>query len=160
MNLDPDKVKRLVLSFAELDEEYQNQLLAEAFKLELMQSQKNQLKKEDTKYKSKEEFQEAVHKRSNKVAGEAMQLIDIMKKVDDTDKAILFMMVKQLAGEGKSVKESDISITVHQKSISMKEYLNRCIPGADYAKADEKVHEIMDKVVNNKKKDDIAQPPV
>lgn len=38
----------------------------------------------------------------------------------------------------------------------MKEYLNRYIPGTDYAKADEKVHEIMDKVVNNKK-DDILQ---
>lgn len=59
-----------------------------------MQSQKNQLKKEDTKYKSEEGFQEAVHKRSNKVAGETMQLMDIMKKVDDTDKAILVMMVK------------------------------------------------------------------
>lgn len=148
MNINPDKVKQLVLIFSELDEEYQNSLLQEALKLELLQYQKNKLKKENTKYKSQEEFQQAVNERANKVAGEAIHLIEIMEKISDTEKATLFMLVSQLAGKGNSVKESDISITVNQKSISMKEYLNRYIPCADYDKANESVNEIIRQMNN------------
>lgn len=149
MNLNPDKVKKLVLAFSELDEEYQDRLLKEALKLELMQSQKNQLKKENAHFKTEDEFQQAINERTNKVAGEAIHLIDIMKKISETDKATLLMLVSQLAGKGNSVKESDISITVNQKSISMKEYLNRYIPCADYDKASKSVNEII-KQLNNK----------
>ena len=112
MNLNPDKVKQLVLAFSELDEEYQDRLLKEALKLELMQSQKNQLKKENAHFKTEDEFQQAVDERTNKVAVEAIHLIEIMKKISETDKATLLMLGSQLAGKGNSVKESDISITV------------------------------------------------
>ena len=39
--------------------------------------------------------------------------------------------------------------TVNQKSISMKEYLNRYIPFADYDKANKSVNEIIKHMKNN-----------
>ena len=36
MNINPEKIKELVLAYSELDEEYQNRLLKEAYKLQLM----------------------------------------------------------------------------------------------------------------------------
>lgn len=50
MNLNPNKVKQLVLTFADLDDEYQKQLLAEAFRLQFMQSQKNSIVKEGKQF--------------------------------------------------------------------------------------------------------------
>lgn len=52
MNIDPNKVKELVLIFSELDEEYQQKLLREAFKLQLMQIQKNQIQAEGKTYRT------------------------------------------------------------------------------------------------------------
>ena len=43
MNINPEKIKELVLAYSELDEEYQNRLLKEAYKLQLMQTQKKQI---------------------------------------------------------------------------------------------------------------------
>lgn len=53
MKVDPDKVKKLVLIFSELDDEYQNKLLAEALKLELMQNEKKHIKAENKTFKTK-----------------------------------------------------------------------------------------------------------
>ena len=40
MNVDPDKIKELVLLFFELDDEYQNELMTKAYVLSLKQNQK------------------------------------------------------------------------------------------------------------------------
>ena len=50
MNINPEKIKELVLAYSELDEEYQNRLLKEAYKLQLMQTQKKQIIKGNAKY--------------------------------------------------------------------------------------------------------------
>lgn len=40
MNINPDKVKELVLLFSELDDGYQKELMGKAYELSLKQSQK------------------------------------------------------------------------------------------------------------------------
>lgn len=72
-----------------------------------------------------------------------MQMLDVLKKIDDTDKAAIFMLLNQLSGKGNRVKESDVAITVNQKDISMKDYLEKYLFDADYDKAKEKVIQFM-----------------
>lgn len=135
MNLDPKKVKELVLIFAELDEDYQKQLLVEAYKLQLMQSQKKQIQKEKINYKTEEELQQEIERRSGKRAEEALDLMKILDKASDTDKAAMFMLINRLLGKANTVQESNISITVNQKDVSIKEYLEKHLANVDYDEA-------------------------
>lgn len=148
MNINPDKVKELVLIFSELDEEYQKQLLSEAYKLQLMQGQKNLLQKEENNFTTKKELQEEIKKRAIKRTKEAVDLIERMDKMDDTDKATMFMFINQLAGKSNTMQESDITITVNQKDISMKEYLEKHLVNADYDKAKKAVNRYIDEIKN------------
>ena len=138
MNIDPKKVKELILIYSELNEEYQKELMKQAYILQMKQSQLNQIQKEDKRFKTDRALQEEIDKRTNECAKDAKEMLDVLKKMDDTDKAALFMMIKQLSGSGNLVQESDISITINQKDIPMKEYLEKYLIGADYEKAKEK----------------------
>lgn len=135
MNINPDKVKKLVLAFAELDEEYQDELLKKAYELELLQAEKNNIKKEGATFKNKEELQKEVVKRTNEATKEALDLIEILKTASDTEKASVFMLMNQLAHKSNTVKEADVSIIINQKEIPMKEYLEKYMFSADYNKA-------------------------
>ena len=135
MNIDPNKVKQLILTFSELDEEYQKKLLNEACKLQIMQISKHQLQKEEISYKTEDEFQEEIEKRSGENAKDAMELMDMLKKVSDTDKAAMFMIINRLSGKANKMQETDISIAINQKDVSLKEYLEKHIANADYDKA-------------------------
>lgn len=135
MNLDPNKIKKLVLAFADLDEDYQNQLLAEAFKLQLMQSQKNLIEKEGKQFKSSEELQKEIESRSNKRFTEISDMMDKLQNADDTSKAAIFMFINQLACKCNMIQEPEITITVNQKEISMKDYLENHLNNANYDKA-------------------------
>lgn len=135
MNIDPEKVKELVLIYSELNEDYQKELLKQAYILQLKQSQLNLIQKEKKTFKTDMELQEEVDKRSYECAKEARDLLDVMKKIDSTDKAALFMLINQLAGKGNVVQESDITITINQKNISMREYLDKYLSGANFEQA-------------------------
>ena len=150
MNVDPKRVKELVLIFSELDEEYQKQLLSEAYKLQLMQGQKNHIQKAGTIFKTDKDLQEEIEKKTYENVRKAKDLLEVMDKMNDTDKAALFMMVNQLAYKSNTVKESDITITVHQKEVSMREYLEKHLTNVDYDKAKEKVSEYLDGIQDKK----------
>ena len=135
MILDPKKVKELVLIFAELDEDYQKQLLVEAYKLQFMQSQKKQIQKEKINYKTEEELQQEIERRSGKRAEEALDLMKILDKASDTNKAAMFMLINRMLGKANTVQESNISITVNQKDVSIKEYLEKHLANVDYDEA-------------------------
>lgn len=143
MNVDPDKVKQLVLIFSELDEEYQKELMARAYTLQLMQSQKNLIQKENVTYKTEKELEAEIKRRSNKRAEESLNLVDKLEKMDDTGIATMIMLANRLAGKGNKVRESDISITINQKDVPMKEYLENYLSNADYDKAKRKVEEFL-----------------
>lgn len=135
MNINPDKIKELMLIYSELDEEYQERLFQEAYKLQLMRSQKKQMQKEDTIYKTEAEFQKELESRTGERAAKILEVSDIFDKANDTDKAALFMMVNYLARRKNSVCEPDIFIEINQKEISMQEYLEKYLMSADYDKA-------------------------
>ena len=134
-NIDQTKINRLLRVFLSLDEDYQNQLLAEAFKLQLMQSQKNLIEKEGKQFKSSEALQKEIESRSNKRFTEISDMMDKLQSSDDTSKAAIFMFINQLAGKGNMIQEPEITITVNQKEISMKDYLENHLNNADYDNA-------------------------
>lgn len=141
MNINPEKIKELVLLFAELDEEYQKELMAKAYTLSLMQSQKNQMQQEKSIYKTDKEREDEIKRRSNQRAKEAMEIVENIEKMNDTDKAAMFMLLNRLAGKGNMVQKPDISITINQRDISMEEYLKNYLLNADYDKAKDKVQD-------------------
>ncbi len=143
MNINPEKVKELVLIYSELDENYQKELMKQAYALQLKQTQLNEIKKEKLQFKTEFELQEEVDKRAAKRAEGIMDILEVLKKADDTDKAALFMVVNQLAGKGNIVKESDITITVNRNAMSMKDYLEKYLFDVDYDKAKEKAIKFM-----------------
>lgn len=143
MNINPDKVKQLVLIFSRLNEEYQNKLLSEAYKLDLMQSQLVHIKAENKIFKTDKELEDEVIKRFNRTAHDAIKLVEVLEKADETTLASFVMMVNQLAGKANSVEESDISITINKKEISMREYLEKYLVNADYNKARELANQFL-----------------
>ena len=112
--------------YSQLDEEYQVKLLNEAYILLFKQTQKNQIKKENIKYATEEQLQQNITKRANENIYKAIDFLKILDKVSDTDKAALFMVINRLSGK---------SITVNQKEISVKDYLDKYLSAADYDKA-------------------------
>lgn len=149
MNIDPKRVKELILIYSELNEEYQKELMRQAYTLQLKQSQLKHIQKENMHFKTDRDLQEEIDRRSCERAKEIKEMLDVLKKIDDTDKAALFMMINQLAGEGNKVEESDVSITISQKDISMKEYIEKYLMDADYKKAKQKASSIMDEYSRN-----------
>lgn len=123
--------------------------MKKAYVLQLKQSQLKQIQKENVHLKTDLDLQEEIDRRSCERAKEIKEMLDVLKKIDDTDKAALFMMINQLAGEENKVEESDISITINQKDISMKEYLEKHLLNADYDKAKEKVTGFLDEYSRN-----------
>ncbi len=139
MNINPKKVKELILIYSELNEEYQKELMQQAYILRLKQSQLNQIQKEQKTFKSDKDLQEEIQKRANKTAERASSIMDMVDKMGETDIASLMIIANQLSGKGNIIEESDVSITINQKGVSMKEYIEKYLADADYGKAKEKV---------------------
>ena len=123
--------------------------MKKAYVLQLKQSQLKNIQKEHVHLKTDLDLQEEIDRRSCERAKEIKEMLDVLKKIDDTDKAALFMMINQLAGEENKVEESDVSITISQKDISMKEYIEKYLMDADYRKAKQKASSIMDEYSRN-----------
>lgn len=123
--------------------------MKKAYVLQLKQSQLKHIQKENVHLKTDLDLQEEIDRRSCERAKEIKEMLDVLKKIDDTDKAALFMMINQLAGEENKVEESDVSITISQKDISMKEYIEKYLMDADYRKAKQKASSIMDEYSRN-----------
>lgn len=149
MNINPKKVKELILIYSELNEDYQKELMQQAYILRLKQSQLNQIQKEQKKFKSDKDLQEEIKRRANKTAGEALNMMELVNKMDETDIASLMIIANQLSGKGNIIEESDVSIMINQKDISMKEYIEKYLADADYGKAKEKANSIMDEYTRN-----------
>jgi len=122
MNIDPNKVKELVLIFAELDKDYQDELMKQAHVLSFKQGQKNVIHREVKEFKNKIELEEEIEKRSSRRVDEAKDLLDMLEKIGANDKAALTILMNKLSN-GRLSKKTDITIQINEKNISMKEYL-------------------------------------
>ena len=87
MNINPDEVKKLVLLFSELDDDYQKELMGKAYELWLKQTQKNLIKKEGKHFKNDEEYKNEIENRSRERVRGLLDLLQIFDKVGDEEKA-------------------------------------------------------------------------
>lgn len=104
MNVNPDKIKELVLIFSKLDDDYQMELIKQAYVLSLKQRQKNLIQKENKKFKNNNDFEKEIEYRSNQRAKEALDMVEIFEKVGDKEKAELIVLLDKLSG-GKFYEE-------------------------------------------------------
>ena len=142
MNINPDKVKELVLLFAELDNEYQKELLKQAYILFFKQSQKNLIQTEGKKFKSDDEYKSEIEKGSQKTAKESLEMVELFYKIGYAEKAQLLILLDKLSN-GKLTQKTDIEIKINQQKISLKEYIEGILPGVDVEQANEKVVEFL-----------------
>ena len=148
MNINPDKIKELVLLFSELDDDYQKELMGKAYELSLKQSQKNLIKKENKKFKSEEEYKEEIEKRSIERAKESLDLLQIFDKIDDEGKAQLAIALDKLSN-GDLTRKTDIEIKINSKKVSLKDYIEEVLPQADFESANKKATEYLKEISTN-----------
>ncbi|MDE7425400.1 MAG: hypothetical protein K2N51_17210 [Lachnospiraceae bacterium] len=142
MNINPDKVKELVLLFSKLDDDYQKELLNKVYELSLKQSQKNLINKEGKKFRSEDEYKKEIENRSNEAAKESLDLLWLLDKIGDDEKAQLAIILDKLS-HGGLAKKTDIEIKINSKKVSVKEYIEEVLPQADFEVANEKVIEFL-----------------
>ncbi|MBD5470131.1 MAG: hypothetical protein HDR19_03170 [Lachnospiraceae bacterium] len=145
MNINPDKVKELVLLFSELDDDYQRKLMSKAHELSLKQSQKNLINKEGKKFKGEEEYKKEIEERSRERAKESLDLLQILEKIGDEEKAQLAIVLDKLS-HGELTKKTDIEIKINSKKVSIKDYIKEVLPYADFEYANEKATEYLKEV--------------
>ena len=148
MNINPDKVKELVLLFSKLDDDYQKELMGKAYELFLKQSQKNLIKKENKKFKNEEEYKEEIEKRSNERVKETIDLLQIFNKIDDEGKAQLAIVLDKLSN-GDLTRKTDIEIKINSKKVSLKDYIEEVLPQADFKSANKKATEYLKEINRN-----------
>lgn len=148
MNINPDKVKELVLLFSKLDDDYQKELMGKAYELSLKQSQKNLIKKENKKFKNEEEYKEEIEKRSNGRVKETIDLLQIFNKIDDEGKAQLAIVLDKLSN-GDLTRKTDIEIKINSKKVSLKDYIEEVLPQADFKSANKKATEYLKEINRN-----------
>ena len=148
MNINPDKVKELVLLFSELDDDYQKELMGKAHELSLKQTQKNLIKKEGKRFKNDEEYKNEIEKRSRERAKESLDLLQIFDKVGDEEKAQLAIVLNKLS-HGDLTQKTDIEIKINSKNVSLKEYIEEVLPKADFESANEKATEYLKEINRN-----------
>lgn len=145
MNINPDKVKKLVLLFSELDDDYQKKLMRKAYELFLKQSQKNLINKEDKKFKSEEEYKEEIEKRSVQIAKKSLDLLQTFDKIGDEEKVQLAIVLNKLS-HGNLTQKTDIEIKINSKKVSLKDYIKDVLPHVDFKYANEKAIECLKEV--------------
>ena len=131
MNIDPDKIKELVKIFAELNEKRQMVLMNKAIYLLFEQGQENNINENQQPISTEE-----LNKRTSDSIKEAVKLINIMEDLDKNQMAALGLLVNELSN-GEFAKEEEIQITINSHKISIEDYINNNLPGADINKAKE-----------------------
>lgn len=145
MNINPDKVKELVLLFSELDDDYQKELMGKAYELSLKQTQKNLIKKEGKRFKNDEEYKNEIKKRSRERAKESLDLLQIFDKVGDEEKAQFAIVLNKLS-HGNLTQKIDIEIKINSKKVSLKEYIDEVLPKANFESANKKATEYLKEI--------------
>jgi len=138
------------LIYAELNEDYQKKLMCEAYKLQLMQSQLSHIQKEKAIFKNEQDLENEVTRRANERAGKILDMMELVDKLDDTKKAPFMILLNRLLGKENVMKESDITITINERNISMREYLEMYLANADYEKAKSLVDQYLKEIEDRK----------
>jgi len=146
MNINSKYIKELINIAVTLDDEYQKKSLGKMFELKLEQKAKRKVEKDNMMEGKK--IPETILKNEIKTETEkkAKELVDLVSMFDEMDfsqKAAMIMMMERLS-PGSFTKEEDISIVINSKAISLKEYLDKFLPDANYDDAKSYFEEFKD----------------
>lgn len=142
MNIDPNKIKELILLFADLDDDYQTELMKQAYILSLKQSQKNLIMKEGKSLRNNDEFKKEIQDRSNIRAKKSLELLENLKKLDDDKKAEFIILLDKLSG-GSITRKTEIEIKINEKKMALKDYLEEILPGTEFKSASKNAKEYL-----------------
>lgn len=125
MNFDIDKAKQLLGIFGKLNKENQDALMVKAFELKFEQNMKRNLENEKkaTSEKNMDDYRG--------------RFLDVVKPVMDrweefgpNGHAALAMLLNDLTN-GEFTKEENIDFVISTRQLSIAEYIEKNIPGAD-----------------------------
>ena len=125
MNFDIDKAKQLLGIFGKLNKENQDALMVKAFELKFEQNMKRNLENEKkaTSEKNMDDYRG--------------RFLDVVKPVMDrweefgpNGLAALAMLLNDLTN-GEFTKEENIDFVISTRQLSIAEYIEKNIPGAD-----------------------------
>lgn len=129
MNFNIEKAKELLKVFGKLDEENQNTLLAKAFEMELEQNLRRNLKES-----GKPETEENLDMLRGGFLDMANPLMEHWDDMGPNYHAALAILINDMT-KGELTKEEYIDFVVSSRQLSISEYIEKYIPGADIDEA-------------------------
>lgn len=129
MNFDIKQAKQLIKTFGNLNAENQEALLAEASRLEIEQGIKEQVVKAG-KPMTKLNIDEARENFIERVE----PFMENWDNLDPNQLAVLAISLNEIT-KGELTKEESIEFVVSSRQLSISEYIEKYIPGADYDEA-------------------------
>ena len=129
MNFDIEKAKRLINIFGNLNAENQEALLVEASKLEINQGLKDQVVKS-----GKPVTEENLGKATDRFIKVMNPLMDHWDDMGPNNHAALAILLNEMT-KGELTKEEHIDFVVSSRQLSISEYIEKYIPGADIEEA-------------------------
>ena len=129
MNLNLEKAKELLKVFGKLNEENQNALLAKAFEMELEQNFRNKLKES-----GKPETEENLEELRGGFLDMAHPLMEHWDDMGPNHHAALAILMNDMT-KGGLTKEEHIDFVVSSRQLSISEYIEKYISGADIEEA-------------------------
>ena len=129
MNFDIEKAKRLINIFGNLNAENQEALLVEASKLEINQGLKDQVVKS-----GKPVTEENLGKATDRFIKVMKPLMDHWDDMGPNNHAALAILLNEMT-KGELTKEEYIDFVVSSRQLSISEYIEKYIPGADIEEA-------------------------
>lgn len=129
MNLNVEKTKQLIGIFARLTNENQDALLKNAIQMEMDQDIARSVSKAG-KPTTKENIDEA----KGRLLRTIKPLMDVWDDMDPNHLAALAMVMNEMS-KGELTKEEYIDFVVKTRQLSVTEYIEKYIPGADIEEA-------------------------
>ena len=140
MNFDIEKAKRLINIFGNLNAENQEALLVEASRLEINQGLKDQVVKS-----GKPVTEENLGKATDRFIKVMNPLMDHWDDMGPNNHAALAILLNEMT-KGELTKEEHIDFVVSSRQLSISEYIEKYIPGADIEEA-KKIYQSFKKVM-------------
>ena len=129
MNFDIEQAKRLINIFGNLNAENQEALLVEASKLEINQGLKDQVVKS-----GKPVTEENLGEATDKFFKVMKPLMDHWDDMGPNNHAALAILLNEMT-KGELTKEEYIDFVFSSRQLSISEYIEKYIPGADIEEA-------------------------
>lgn len=129
MNFDIEKAKRLINIFGNLNADNQEALLVEASRLEINQGLKDQVVKS-----GKPVTEENLGKATDRFIKVMNPLMDHWDDMGPNNHAALAILLNEMT-KGELTKEEYIDFVFSSRQLSISEYIEKYIPGADIEEA-------------------------